>query len=364
MSPPPEFSRQLLRSVAVVVAALTLAFVLASCSGAAISPGRPLQVRGNLIERGGVRFLARGAVDYVLPFYSGAGGGADLTLKSATEANYADRAAAFRTMRSDGVNLVRIPLGLPGWTSDIYGLGGQKAYLRRLVSVVRAAESAGLVVDLCWFDSLGWGSDLPDRYRRAWPMERAVIEAVGRDPDVVYEPFNEPNGLSWGQWSQVIQGTLTEWRRVFGYRGVLILDTIDYSWTFSASAASQVQKFDARLLGSAPQVVFANHRYPNGASCFCGRQVSNFQQTIGQWVGRYPLIGGEYGVYVAGFVPNPDWMAQFLPTIRRLDSNGLNGAILFVWRWVDANSLTKAEGSTLSAYGRIVRSELWSAPSG
>ena len=307
---------------------------------------------------GNHRFIARGVTDYVMPFYAD-GNSPDPHLAAATAANYAERWTAFRAMQSAGINVVRIPLGLPGFVSDIYGLGGTNGYLRRLRLTVQAAQSVGLRVILCWWDSLGWAGSLPRQYQSDWTMMASVIRAIGPNPDVIYEPFNEPNGLDWASWQQVVISTLREWRTHLGYQGPLILDTIDYSWTFSASAATAVQAADSQLLGGPPQLVFANHRYPNGSDCLCGSSLNKFEATIGRWVSKFPLIGTEYGVYSAGYPASDRWMATMLTEVHILDGRGFNGAAVFTWYWIDPNTLTTAPPGPLTTYGRLAQGYLW-----
>jgi hypothetical protein len=51
------------------------------------------------------------------------------------------------------------------------------------------------------------------------------------------------------------------WRDELGHDGVLLLDTIDYSWNFDPQVAQRLLDHDADPLGGAPAIVFANHRY-------------------------------------------------------------------------------------------------------
>lgn len=348
-----------LRSTAVLVAAALCAAGLGACGGPA--GVTPLSVRGNLLVAGSDRFVARGVADYVIPFYDGSDGTADPSLAKTTAQDFTDRAAMFAAMHRDGINVVRIPLSTTDYLHDAYGLGGPSGYVRRVVETVHAAQRAGLRVLLCWWDSLGWGPDLASRYRTLWPMAAAMTAAVGNDPDVFYEPFNEPNGIDWSVWQRVVDATLIEWRTVLHYHGVLVLDTIGYSWSFSPPVATAVRDFDASLLSGHPEVVFANHRYPNGAKCFCGSQAKQFSTSLNDWVQQFPVLGTEYGIYNSGYPPNTTWVSQLLQETRSLEPAGFNGSILFVWNWVDPNSLT-AGGQTLTAYGRVAEAVLWSQP--
>ena len=342
----------------VTTVVVVLVSALAGCSSV---PSAGFSVSHNLLLYGSTRFTVSGTVDYVLPFYNDRGGGVDSGLARITQADYQQREVSFAAMRRDGLNLVRIPVGLTDYSRDTYGLGGPKGYLSRLEQTVRAADRAGLKVVISWWDSLGWGSDLLNRYRQLWSMMDAVVKEVGHDPNVMFEPYNEPNGIDWTAWTEVMKATLTEWRQVFHYKGVLILDTINYSWDLARSPLAAVQSADRALQGGAAQVVFANHRYPDGETCPCGVALQGFQDSLERWASSFPIIGTEYGVYSAGYAPNDEWMSALLGKVPAMERAGLNGAILFVWNWVDPNSLSHGPGGRLTAYGRLALHQLWRA---
>jgi hypothetical protein len=348
------------RRVATTFAPVALSLLLlAACASTSSVPTSRLSVSGNTLLVGTERFAVRGAVDYVLPFYDGPSGGPDNQLARITEADFEQRDQSFAAMRADGINTVRIPVGLPDYTRDPYGLGGPQGYLHRLEETVHSADQAGLKVVISWWDSLGWGSELPDQYKSLWPMMAAVVGAVGHDPNVMFEPYNEPNGIDWATWTSVMNATLTEWRNVLGYHGVLILDTTGYSWNFSPGPASTVQVTDRSLQHGPSEVIFANHRYPNGEPCLCGAAVQEFDQSVGNWTSTYPILGTEYGVYSSGYPSDTQWMSQLLGLVPNMEQHGFNGAILFVWNWVDPNSLSHDPAGHLTSYGEVALHELW-----
>lgn len=308
-----------------------------------------------MLETGGHRVVLRGVVEYVLPFYDEAPGKSDPSLASFTDADFRERDQIFKAMVQDGINSIRIPLGLTDYNNETYHIGGKTGYLKRLRETVKSADHYGLRVILSWWDSLGWGPSIGEFYRRSFPMMQSVVEAIGNNPSVLYEPDNEPNGIDWGVWTRVMAATVKEWRSVFGYRGPLILDTINYSWSFSPTRAKYLQNLDSSLLDSPSQLVFANHRYPDGDTCFCGLSKQDWMSGVGRWVGRYPILGTEYGVYVDGFRPNNGWIEQFSSFIFRSEiPKGLNGGVFFLWSWVDPNSLTLTNHLTPTPYGRII----------
>ncbi len=345
-----------------------IAVVLTACSGQkrAVDPQFPagaslpaVTVENNLLMTGDSRFVMRGATAYMLPFYL-VDDRADTALAYVTSRDYADRDRIFADMRDAGVNTVRIPVSSEGFRDDAYGLGGAAGYLQRLSAIVASARSAGLRVIVGFWLSGAVSDDLARDYPSLFPFMGTVVSELGSD-DVMYEPLNEPLGLSSDLWLSVMSAVVTEWRSDLRYHGVLILDTTGYSWDFSAPAATALMTLDTRLLGGHPNLAFANHRYPNDNTCFCGSERQEWASSVEEFASRFPIVGTEYGIYDATGPAQLGWMRQFLSYVSRYAiPAGFNGAVAFVWDWVDPNSLTVDDGSKLSTYGRVVAAELWS----
>ncbi|MGH9073642.1 MAG: cellulase family glycosylhydrolase [Acidimicrobiales bacterium] len=315
---------------------------------------------GHVLERSnGQRFVMKGVTVYMLPFYV-RDGSIPPELAAVTTPEYRDRSRVFSTIRSDGANAVRIPLSSAFYRWVAGAPGGQKGYLRHLRAVVEAAIHQHLVVDLTWWDSLGAGRQLPELYRQWLPMMGTVERMLAKVPGVVYEPFNEPHDIGWASWEQVSAGELRYWRQRLGYRGPLLLDTIDYSWSFDPRVATDLLRLDKHLNGSA-DVLFANHRYANASTCFCGAERREWQGGVGTYVGRFPILGTEYGNFDHQGPPQPRWDRQFLTYLsQHAIPHGLNGAMFFVWRWIDPNSMTTAGTARLTSWGRIVEQDVLS----
>ena len=344
------------RWLALLATLLVAATLLTACGARTARPR--LAVRGNLLVVGGSRWIARGVVDYLVPFYTDGPGVPDPALASYVHTDFTERNRAFAAMRADGINVVRVPVGTPG-VGSAYHLN-LASYVRHLVLVAAAAHAAGLRVLICWWDSLAQGSQLVTSYRADFPMMAAVARALRRDPWVFFEPDNEPNGVTVAQWLRVMEATDREWRRVIGYRGPLVMDTPGYSWSFPVQAAAALQHLDASLLGSAPQLVFANQRYPDGVGCFCSTQQAQWQALVGRWVGHYPILGTEYGDFNAGFPVNGAWLVELARYLLHVAvPRGDNGMITFVWSWVDPNSLTTTDHRTLNHLGTGILHSFW-----
>ncbi len=343
---------------------VSFALVLSACvnaSGASHEGrgnGQLLSVQGNELRNvHGHRFVFRGVVVYALPFYYDAGGRSDPTLESFTSYAWTHRFQLFQAIRATEANVVRIPVSLAVYSDNRYLPGGRRGYLQRLSGIVEAARAAGLYVILVWWDSLGFGSHLLEDFHRLFPMMSAVYHLFRHDSNVLYEPYNEPHGITWGQWLAVMINTLAFWRKSLHYGGILILDTTGYSWDISPLYLRAL--LDAgTFLRSQPNLLFANHRYPNGATCFCGNNRLTWQRQVGRYLNTLPMLGSEYGIYDGQGPVSANWGRGFLANLARNDiPRGLNGAITFVWDWVDPNSMTNPATHQLTYWGRVVVSQ-------
>ena len=345
------------RGRAALVAALValVALVATSCGGPS-TVRSALSVRGNLlVDQAGRRFVVKGVTVEVVPFYAASDEAATL-LTGATDAEFANREEVFRSIRAAGANTVRIPV-----SADVYRSLSAKAaadYLNRLSASVAAATANGLTVIIGWWDSLAAGSALPDQVGGWLPAMKAVADLFRRDPSVLYEPMNEPNDVEWTTWRSVTARVVSYWRKVIGYRGPLVLDTSGYSWNFDPASADAIIALDKGLLGRA-DVVFANHRYANQNTCFCGPEKQAFVDTIEGVVGKYAILGTEYGAFNGANPPHLEWNAEFLDYLATTSiPAGLNGAVAFVWHWIDPNTIAQPGTATLTPWGQIVEQEL------
>ena len=327
----------------------------------------PLTVSGNLLQANGERVVLTGASAYLLPFYRGDGeGGRDIALQETTERSYRQRIQMLDHMRENHVNTLRVPVSLTGYEQDIYELGGQQAYLERLRGIVAAAADRDIRVVVGWWDSHAQGAEWLQTYRDVLPMMADVRAALEPWPSVVYEPFNEPHDVTWEQWEPVMRDVVSFWRDDLDYDGVLLIDTIDYSWNFDPQAARRLLDHDADLRGDAAAIVFANHRYANDNICFCDDERAEWEEVVGQHVDEFPIIGTEYGRWTGpDFQPQDRWNAEFAEHVSTTAvPAGLNGYLAFVWDWVDENSMTERDGSELNAYGRLITDEVFAKHDG
>jgi hypothetical protein len=249
-----------------------------------------------------------------------------------------------------GFDTIRVPLGTDAWEEHIYALTSEE-WLTRAERIVTEAAERDIQVIFTWWDALTWGSEWPERYEESFEFMRAVHERVGNEPNVMIEPMNEPREISWDQWIEATSATVRFWREELGYDGVLILDTIDWSWSFDPDAADELLEVDTDLLGQ-PNLLFAIHRYANERSCFCDDELEQWESNVGQYIADYPIIVTEVGNFNEGMAPQPEWVDQFVDHLVTdgIDS-GLNGVLAFTWRWEDQNTMTESDGVSLTPFG-------------
>jgi len=323
-----------------------------------------LKVVGNTLElSSGRRFVMRGVIVYALPFYE-TNGGANSELASVTEYATAHARAMFARVKALGFNTVKIPISASVYASDLYGLGGPNGYLARLQAVVDAATSEGLYVVLCWWDALAEGYSVLTAYPSQLPMMRTVALMFRDNPGVIYEPFNEPHAISWDQWIVMSERTVQYWRATIGYRGVIIADTQFWSWSFDPNYVGALIRYDGALVGR-PNLLIANHRYPNGNGCFCGSELASWDSLVGQYAHTFPLVGTEYGIADPIGPPELSWGQNFVTYLKdNAIPSGFNGALMFVWNWIDANTMTDPTTGKLTVWGTAVVDALAAPPSG
>jgi hypothetical protein len=317
----------------------------------------------------GERLVMVGASAYLLPFYTSAEDPSRPAplLAEVTDRAFANRRQMFDQMRRAGVNTVRIPLGSVVFETDPYSLGGTARHLDRIEAVVDDATEAGLYVVLGWWDALQLEGEFADRFDQPFDMMRQVVGRLGERPMVMYEPHNEPNGVSWDEWQEAMETTVRFWRAELGYQGVLVIGTPEWSHVFDAGRAETLMELDAGINGlGSPNLLFTHHRYSRGREDFAADR-ADFEENAGRWVGEYPIIVTETGAYSEGKgeAYAPEWFRGFLDhLVSESVPAGLNGVIVWNWNWgrpLDrgGSSVLTLDGvGRLNATGQIVDSTL------
>jgi hypothetical protein len=311
-----------------------------------------LNVRKNLLEVNGRRIVLLGTTIYLVPFYTHEDGSPDVDLVRVTSAGMADLDGLMTRLSQEGFNTIRVPLSIDAFGSTPQSMAATAAEVGR---IARTADAHGMYTVLSWWDATDIGAAFTSKYAESFPSMAAVAHEIAPIGRVVIEPFNEPNHVTLHDWENVMGATMRYWRTTLGYKGVLLLDTADWSWTFDPGSARRLQKLDMSLLGGAdPQLAFANHRYATTNTCFCGAEEREWTSKIEHYVTSFPIVGGEYGNFSAQGPPQPAWVDQFLARLTDTSvPKGLNGVMTFVWHWIDDNTMTTSSGS-LTTFGQQV----------
>jgi hypothetical protein len=309
-----------------------------------------LRVEDNrLVDASGERVVLLGSTLYAFPFYL-SDGWIDWPVMVESRRNVEQLDAILDRMAELGFDTIRVPLGTDAWAEHIYALTTEET-LDRVERIVADAAERDIHVMFTWWDALVRGSEWPQRYAESFEFMRAVHERVGDEPNVMIEPMNEPRQITWDEWIDATSATVRFWREDLGYDGVLILDTIDWSWSFDPDAADELLALDTELLGQ-PNLLFAIHRYANERTCFCDDELAQWERSVGRHIEEYPIIVTEVGNVNEGFPPQPQWVDQFVDhLVTDGVESGLNGVLAFTWRWQDENTMTEWDGVQLTSFG-------------
>ena len=312
----------------------------------------------------GQRLRMAGVCVWGVPDYVTGGGGFALD-------QYENRKQIVATARSWGANHIRLRVLADDYDNDRQGLS--KVQRLQMIKDWRdAATSAGLYFYVTWWDSLAayaGREHWPFRYHTAFPMMTDVHRALGDDPKVLYEPFNEPNSFEdkWPVWSRAMRGTVAHWRSI-GYTGVLVIDTPDWSHAYDDDAMTALERYDAGRpgMGGKHQLVYAKHDYasdgwPDDGNDF---DAARWRRLTGGADQHHHLIWEtEFGNYNGDpTTVHPSWSqqaARFFVDELYEDRQSYVGVTSFVWGdWWDVNALTDASNSTPTRWGRSVRDSL------
>jgi hypothetical protein len=250
-------------------------------------------------------------------------------------------------------------------------MGSDANYLLWIKDWVAAAEAHGLYVQICWWDSLDSqngknGANWATQYAYAFPMMTDVHNALklgdgSDDPFVFYEPFNEPNNVSWEEWLPAMKATVAQFRQTAGYQGLLILDTTTWSHDYSDDYMGQVEAYDATLTSShQPNIAFARHDYTNDYG-------NNF--TGAAWIANtggsstaHVIYETEFGNYNGPGIQSDAWAAAVTGYFKTnlFDRSNVAGADAFLFgNWYDANAMSSdPSGNATTTWGGDVKNWL------
>jgi hypothetical protein len=320
---------------------------------------------GNLLKRGGERFILSGVSQYIL----------NREWQQPCEAYYVHRAAIYSKFVELGINAQRIGFWARSF-AEPDGFLSQSIQRERIRNICSDAAKRGIYSIICLWDTLGQTSeaDLAKSREVALPVLADLwrTPGIGDNPYVMLDPWNEPGIVANDIWYRHFTITIRA-LRAMGYKGVIFIDTPSWSWSFRRIESSGHAD---RLLALDDNICFGNHRYPQGDVTkgyeYVGDARRQHVEEVLQYVGKYPILGIEYGWHAHLNGPDgasqnhPVWMSQLLDHFVDIDiPAGLNGALLWKWNWIP-DGLTVPENYseegmlTLSEYGQLANKHLWS----
>jgi hypothetical protein len=282
---------------------------------------------------------------------------------------YANRDAVASTIASWKGNVMRLRVLADEYENPTH-VNSQASYLQMVKDWVAAAKAHGLYVQICWWDSLDSNNTAAPKnnanwatqYAFAFPMMKDVHDALklqdgSDDPAVFYEPFNEPNGVTWAQWTTAMQATLTQLRTTLGYQGLLVLDTTTWSHDYSDGPMTQIEAFDATLTASGKaNLAFARHDYCNDyGNVWSG---SKWIANTGGTATAHVMFETEFGNYNGAGNQSDTWSAAVTAYFKTdlFDRSNVAGAEAFLFgNWFDANAMSSdSPGAQPTTWGTDV----------
>ncbi len=281
---------------------------------------------------------------------------------------YTNRQKIVNNIKQWGANHIRFRVLASDYDTQAYMTKAQQ--IQQIKDWRDATVAAGMYFQVTWWDSLdgaygkgNWAS----RYASAFPMMTDVVRALGDDPMVFYEPFNEPTDApSDDQWLTAMKATVGHFRTTLSYKGILLIDPRIWSHGYNDSTMTQLEQHDAAQTGmnSKHQLIFAKHDYanegfPNPDAGFDSNRWAvnggpwNFTKHL-VWQTEFGNYNGDPSSVHQGWSRDATkWMAA------KVNDGTLVGATAFLYGpWYDANAMTNADNTTPNIWGGYVRDNL------
>lgn len=287
-----------------------------------------------------------------------------ITMDGFGDDQYADRVNVVNTVKSWGANHVRFRLQASDYNAETYMTKAE--YLNRIDQWRDLITGAGMYFMPVWWDGhdgpysgANWETD----YDQAFPMMTDVMNALGDDPMVMYEPFNEPTGaVDDVSWVNAMKDTISHFRSN-GYTGILLIDPRVWAHCFDDSDFDQLEAHDATQPGmnGTHQIIFTKHDYAREFSDpDAGFDETEWAQNDGgceDWdFSEHAVWESEYGNYsIDPSSVHPNWSdgaTTFMHESVCEASGPLAGATAFLFGpWLDANAMTAANNTTPTVWG-------------
>lgn len=260
---------------------------------------------------------------------------------------WANRATVVNTIKAWGANVVRLRLNASSYEAQSFALT-KAQYLDRVQGWVDQITNAGMYTMICWWDAHDQKNVLKTEYSKMLPMMRDVYTRLGDRQSVLYEPFNEPNGVTWAEWQQAARPTVQYWRETIGYKGPLVMDTIGWSHGYDDAQMSSLETFDSGLsgMGGKHQIVFARHDYGDETTYNYVWNSANWKAATGGTAVNHVLFETEFGNYNfstgAGTSSGAAWTSGAVGYFANgafTERSNYAGAVAFLFGpWQDGNS--------------------------
>jgi hypothetical protein len=276
---------------------------------------------------------------------------------------YNNRQTVINTIASWGANLVRFRIH-----ADDYNALSSTAktdYIQKVKDWRDTVTAKGM-----WFMPCDWNPLDGNHAGAAWvghasdsdALFTAVYQALGNDPRVIYEPFNEPNNISWTDWQTNMQHTVSLFRDTLGYHGVLVIDPREYAnsgvqgFGYDNTQYTALETFDAARSGmSQHNLIWAKHDYYNNQNAAW----SDSAWITGQGGSQitHVVLESEFGNFVTSSNDTWDQAACAFFKNRFASQTNYAGAAAFLWGpWVDANAISGTDNITpTNPWGTRVR---------
>lgn len=290
-----------------------------------------------------------------------------ITLDGFGDSQYADRVTIINTIKSWGANHIRFRLQASDYNAETFMTKAE--YLNRIVEWRNLAAAAGLYFMPTWWDAhdgpysnANWAT----QYNQAFPMMADVVAALGNDPLVLYEPFNEPMGsINDVQWLAAMRDTVRYFREDLNYTGILLIDPRVWSHCYDSAAFTNIENYDASLEGmnGRHQIVFTKHDYArefdDPESGFDPQEWAENSGGCGIWdFTQHAVWESEFGNYsIDPTSVHPEWSEEAVEWMGEKVIDGtLVGATPFLFGpWLDENGMTEDDNTTPTLWGEQVR---------
>lgn len=319
---------------------------IAKVSAQTLGPG--LRTKNNLlVYPDGTRFIVKGANVEAFRDYVGGCGYVSDDLFTNSNGVTPQLGPMVTKMKSLGINAVRLNYD---WR---YVNNGNYQNLSKFLDVAQALANAGIFVMPS--DHYITGENMSSQ-TDAFPTMKAIIDgfrARGIEYYLIMNPFNEPANLEWPAWTTKNKEILAYLRNTANYKGLVMLDAIEWASENDAASYQSIIAYDASLLGGQSNVGFENHWYPNIDNGSVG-PTTEFGKSL-EFAKTYPIAIGELGQY-NGTPDTPSYVSNLLTSMVNTGiSNGHNGVFAWIWSWCDSNKMTDPwdDYTKLTSYGQL-----------